>query len=73
MKMNISSVDYQNLTGLGNYFFYPLDFTCIVRRFFNALEPKLFVLAESEFWPFPSGHASSVFAFPVFLLIDFLD
>jgi len=32
-------------------FFIPLDFTFIIRKFFNALEPDVFVLAESEFWP----------------------
>lgn len=32
-------------------FFIPLDFTFIIRKFLNALEPDVFVLAESEFWP----------------------
>ncbi len=32
-------------------FFIPLDFGPIVRQFFKKLEPDLFVLAESEFWP----------------------
>ncbi len=41
----------EKLVEADHIFFIPLDFTCIVRRFFNALEPKLFVLAESEFWP----------------------
>ena len=38
----------EKLVEADHIFFIPLDFTCIVRRFFNALEPKLFVLAESE-------------------------
>jgi 3-deoxy-D-manno-octulosonic-acid transferase len=29
----------------------PLDFGWIVRRFFKAFQPHLFILAESEFWP----------------------
>jgi 3-deoxy-D-manno-octulosonic-acid transferase len=32
-------------------FLVPLDFAWIVRRFFRALGPDLFILAESEFWP----------------------
>jgi 3-deoxy-D-manno-octulosonic-acid transferase len=32
-------------------FFIPLDFGPVVRKFFKKLEPDLFVLAESEFWP----------------------
>ncbi len=32
-------------------FFAPLDFSCIVRRFFKSLRPDVFLLAESEFWP----------------------
>lgn len=32
-------------------FFVPLDFGWVVRRFFATLRPRLFVLAESEFWP----------------------
>ncbi len=41
----------EKLVEADHVFFIPLDFTCIVRRFFKTLEPKLFVLAESEFWP----------------------
>ncbi len=33
------------------FFFIPLDFSPIVRKFFNKLNPDLFILAESEFWP----------------------
>ncbi len=32
-------------------FLIPLDFGWTVRRFFSALRPRLFILAESEFWP----------------------
>jgi 3-deoxy-D-manno-octulosonic-acid transferase len=39
------------LSGVDNFFFIPLDFKCIVSRFFKKLQPDLFILAESEFWP----------------------
>lgn len=32
-------------------FLIPLDFGWIVRRFFSALQPRLFIVTESEFWP----------------------
>lgn len=32
-------------------FYVPLDFGCVVKKFFKAVKPDLFVLAESEFWP----------------------
>jgi len=32
-------------------FFVPLDFKCIAQKFFCALEPTVFIMAESEFWP----------------------
>lgn len=41
----------ENLHGLNNIFFIPLDFKRIVRKFFKTLNPTVFVLAESEFWP----------------------
>ena len=34
-----------------NIFFVPLDFKYVVKKFFTALTPRLFILAESEFWP----------------------
>lgn len=34
-----------------NHFYIPLDFTWVVRKFFNRLQPRLLVLSESEFWP----------------------
>jgi 3-deoxy-D-manno-octulosonic-acid transferase len=32
-------------------FFIPVDFAPVVKRFFRAINPQLFILAESEFWP----------------------
>ena len=37
--------------GEGDVFYLPLDLPFAVRPFFHALNPKLLVLAESEFWP----------------------
>ncbi len=34
-----------------NVFYYPLDFGWAVRAYLRALRPRLFVLAETEFWP----------------------
>lgn len=41
----------ERLKGVDQIFFVPLDFASVVRKFFEALRPSLFVLAESEFWP----------------------
>jgi 3-deoxy-D-manno-octulosonic-acid transferase len=41
----------EKLKGVDQVFFIPLDFASVVRKFFEALKPSLFVLAESEFWP----------------------
>jgi 3-deoxy-D-manno-octulosonic-acid transferase len=41
----------QTLEGVDEIFFVPLDFRWVVRRFFTALRPDMFILAESEFWP----------------------
>jgi 3-deoxy-D-manno-octulosonic-acid transferase len=41
----------EKLKGADNIFFVPLDFASVVRKYFNTYNPKLFVLAESEFWP----------------------
>jgi len=41
----------KKLQKVDNIFFIPLDFALIVKKFFNAYSPKVFVLAESEFWP----------------------
>jgi 3-deoxy-D-manno-octulosonic-acid transferase len=41
----------EKLNDADHIFFVPIDFTWVVRRFFKALQPDLFVLAESEFWP----------------------
>ncbi|MCJ7679548.1 MAG: hypothetical protein MUP70_02385, partial [Candidatus Aminicenantes bacterium] len=35
-----------------DYIFYvPFDFAWIVRKYFKRIQPRLFILAESEFWP----------------------
>jgi len=41
----------EKLQGADNIFFVPLDFASVVRKYFKTYNPKLFVLAESEFWP----------------------
>jgi 3-deoxy-D-manno-octulosonic-acid transferase len=41
----------QTLSGVEEIFFVPLDFGWVVRRFFSVLRPRLFILAESEYWP----------------------
>ncbi len=41
----------EKLSGADHFFFVPIDFARVVRKFFNALKPSLFILAESEFWP----------------------
>ncbi len=41
----------EKLTAADHLFFVPMDFSFLVRRFFKALKPSVFVLAESEFWP----------------------
>ena len=39
------------LSSVDDIFFIPLDFKWIVKKFFRALKPQIFILAESEFWP----------------------
>ena len=41
----------EKLTDADNIFFVPLDFKHVVRKYFNTLRPRVFVLAESELWP----------------------
>lgn len=41
----------EKLTAADRIFFIPVDFPFVVRRFFDTLRPRVFVLAESEFWP----------------------
>ncbi len=41
----------EKLKDIDQIFFVPLDFTRVVRKFFKTLKPRVFVLAESEFWP----------------------
>ena len=37
--------------GDSNVFYFPLDLSFAVKAYLRALQPKLLVLAESEFWP----------------------
>lgn len=37
--------------GEENVFYFPLDFGFVVRRYLQALRPRLVILAETEFWP----------------------
>ena len=37
--------------GAGRVFYCPLDLPWAVRSYLNALQPRLFILAETEFWP----------------------
>jgi 3-deoxy-D-manno-octulosonic-acid transferase len=37
--------------GANRVFYYPLDLPWAVRAWLNALQPRLFILAETEFWP----------------------
>jgi len=41
----------EKLEGIDNFFFVPLDFKWVVKKFFRVLKPEAFILAESEFWP----------------------
>ena len=41
----------EKLKSVDQIFFVPFDFASVVKKFFEALKPSLFVLAESEFWP----------------------
>ncbi len=41
----------ERLPGVDLVLFSPLDFAWVVRRFFRAIKPQAFILAESEFWP----------------------
>jgi 3-deoxy-D-manno-octulosonic-acid transferase len=38
-------------TSPSHTFYFPLDFSWIVRRYLRALDPVLLVLVETEFWP----------------------
>ena len=37
--------------GAGRVFYCPLDLVWAVRAYLNSLEPKMLILAETEFWP----------------------
>lgn len=44
-------VGQEKLTHVDHIFFVPVDFAFLAKKFFSALKPALFILAESEFWP----------------------
>lgn len=44
-------VALEKMTEADHIFFLPLDFRFVVSRFFQTLKPRLFIMAESEFWP----------------------
>jgi 3-deoxy-D-manno-octulosonic-acid transferase len=50
--------------GCGNVFYFPLDLSFAVKAYLRALQPKLLVLAESEFWP-NLLHQARVMGIPV--------
>jgi len=31
--------------------YFPLDFSCVVRRVLDTIKPKMFIIAETELWP----------------------
>jgi 3-deoxy-D-manno-octulosonic-acid transferase len=37
--------------GPENVFYFPMDFAFAIRPYLHALQPKLIILAETEFWP----------------------
>jgi 3-deoxy-D-manno-octulosonic-acid transferase len=37
--------------GIGDVFYFPLDFAFAVRAYLRVLRPKMLILAETEFWP----------------------
>jgi 3-deoxy-D-manno-octulosonic-acid transferase len=41
----------KKLVGVDEIFFVPMDFRWVVKKYFRILNPSLFILAESEFWP----------------------
>jgi len=41
----------EKLKEADNIFFIPLDFSFVIKKYFKTYDPKLFILAESEFWP----------------------
>lgn len=41
----------QSLKHADEIFYYPLDFSWIVRRFFDHFQPNLYIIHETELWP----------------------
>jgi len=44
-------VAVNKLNDVDKIFYIPFDFNFIVKKFFKKIEPDIFVLVESEFWP----------------------
>jgi len=44
-------VAVEKLNDVDKIFYIPFDFNFIVKKFFRRIEPDIFVLVESEFWP----------------------
>jgi len=44
-------VAVNKLNDVDKIFYIPFDFNFIVKKFFRKIEPDIFVLVESEFWP----------------------
>jgi len=41
----------QRLAGVADHCYAPLDFPCVVSRFIDQLQPRLYVFVETELWP----------------------
>lgn len=48
--------------GTDSVFYFPLDFAFCVKQYFDALQPELSIVAETEFWPnfLRTAHARNV-------------
>src|SRR3989338_1599607 len=44
-------VGQENLKGLAQVIYSPLDFSWIVGKFIRTIKPKLYIAAETEIWP----------------------
>lgn len=44
-------IAHQKINQADRIFYLPLDFSWVVKKYFNQLNPKVFILTESEFWP----------------------
>src|SRR6185295_13187024 len=41
----------QRLAGVADHCYAPLDFPCVVSRFIEQLQPRLYLFVETELWP----------------------